>query len=120
MIRLIQIALLLAIVIPLGMAKAQAPNTEAAARKLRGDWEGCVRLSAQLWSPTGASDLLGPAEAAFRSCATEEQLIVIYAQVIAPERWPVLLAPFYKSKSDLKQKINDEHFKSIANRIGKQ
>jgi hypothetical protein len=111
--------LLFAAILVSSSAVGQTADPAAAARKIRSEWESCVKMSVELWVAP-QSDIAGPAESAFRNCNTEEQLIVSYAQAIAPENWGAVLAPFYKSKMDLKRQITDGYFKKLTGQIGKQ
>lgn len=116
MIRIVQIALLLAIT-PFGMAKAQ--DTVAVGKKLQADWAGCVKLYVQVWSAP-PEDFSGPAEPAFRNCATEEQLFIAFISAAAPEASKAILVSHYRDKLAMKKKLTDDHFKAIASALGKQ
>lgn len=106
MTRLLQTVSMVAIMAVSGPPSSAQDNL-AAAKRLQSDWRQCVDLSAAL-APTRSDDFLGPAELAFRSCATEETLFLAFVNGVAPTKVAAdtMIVAHYRDRLALKKANN--------------
>lgn len=117
MIRLVQIALLLAIA-PFGAGQAQTPVE--AVKSISDEWRKCVEAQASL-APVDQDKWVSPAQSAFEYCAPEEQLLIAAINLAASDSGArQAIFAHHRNKVALKKKITDDFFNAVLKQIQKQ
>ena len=117
-IRIVQIALLLAI-IPFGPARSE--DVHIALGQAKGEWEWCVETTHPLLPWPTPRDMWTRPEAAFDKCRAEEELLLASIDLAFSEsgRRQARLQ-HYKQKLDIKTRLANSDFQEITKQIGKK